>query len=112
MAVKRTADLIPLCHPSFVEASRNCGWKETTIRITVEDGHRKNGCGNGIAHGGFGGGALTLYDMCKSLDRGMEIGPIRLPEKSGGRSGRFLRKSDVCQRNRDRVPLASREADE
>ena len=35
--------------------------------------------------------ALTVYDMCKAVDREMEIGPIRLLEKSGGRSGRFVR---------------------
>ena len=35
--------------------------------------------------------ALTIYDMCKAIDRGMEIGRVRLLEKSGGRSGHFLR---------------------
>ena len=36
-------------------------------------------------------GLLTIYDMCKAVDRGMEIGPIRLVEKSGGRSGDWVR---------------------
>jgi cyclic pyranopterin phosphate synthase len=39
--------------------------------------------------------ALTVYDMCKAIDRGMTLGPFRLLEKSGGKSGHFLRQSAV-----------------
>ena len=97
MAVKRTADLIPLCHPLPVEASRvELRLEgETTIRITAQEMVTAKMGVEMESLTTVSVAALTLYDMCKSLDRGMEIGPIRLLEKSGGRSGRFLRKSDV-----------------
>lgn len=91
MATKRTADLIPLCHPLGIDGvDLELGpVNETTIRIeaTVRV-HGRTGVEmealTAVAVAG-----LTIYDMCKSVDRGMSIGPIRLLEKSGGKSGHF-----------------------
>jgi cyclic pyranopterin phosphate synthase len=93
MAAKRTGDLIPLCHPlpltgvtvdfSFpaddqvrIEASA-CVFGRTGVEME--------------ALTAVGVAALTVYDMCKAVDRGMTIERIRLEEKSGGRSGTFRR---------------------
>lgn len=91
MATKRTADLIPLCHPLGIDGvDLDLGpVNETTIRIeaTVRV-HGRTGVEmealTAVAVAG-----LTIYDMCKSVDRGMSIGPTRLLEKSGGKSGHF-----------------------
>jgi cyclic pyranopterin phosphate synthase len=92
LAAKRTADLIPLCHPLPLTA------------IDVEFIRRRRGYGivGRVAVVGRTGvemealvavsvAALTLYDMVKALDRTMVIGPIRLREKRGGRSGVYRR---------------------
>ncbi len=95
MAAKRTADLIPLCHPlpldsicldlqpvddhtirieAIVEVSAKTGVEmEALTAVTVA--------------------ALTIYDMCKAIDRGMIIEQVRLEEKSGGTSGQYARAS-------------------
>ena len=93
MATKRTADLIPLCHPLALE-SVSIGFEfpdertvriEATTKITAKTGVEMEALtAESVA-------ALTIYDMCKAVDRAMEIGTIRLEEKSGGRSGRFTR---------------------
>ena len=91
-AAKRTADLIPLCHPllvgavlvnfriedSFVEVEASV---DTVDRTGVEM-EALTACT--VA-------ALTIYDMCKSADRSMVIGDVALWEKTGGRSGTFRR---------------------
>ena len=91
-AAKRTSDLIPLCHP---------------LQLTHVDVRAKL-CKNGIeisseatANGptgvemealtGAAVAALTIYDMCKALERGMEITGLHLVRKSGGRSGTYVR---------------------
>ena len=90
MAAKKTADLIPLCHPlslNFVEVQ--CQPCEQGIKIeatVVVEGR------TGVemeALTAVSIAALTLYDMCKSADRGMTISQIHLVEKTGGRSGHF-----------------------
>lgn len=88
MAAKRTADLIPLCHPLpisgvtldlIVEAD---GVTATaTVRTTHSTGVEME------AMTAVSVALLTVYDMAKALDRGMEIGGVRLLAKSGGRSG-------------------------
>lgn len=96
MAVKKTSDLIPLCHPLSVE-SVTCdldfsGNREVVIRVCVEISGK-----TGVemeALTGVSVAALTLYDMLKALDKGMVIGPTRLLEKSGGKSGPYLRECD------------------
>jgi cyclic pyranopterin phosphate synthase len=93
MAAKRTADLIPLCHSlpldsvavSFDFPSPDRLRIEAEVRVTARTGVEME------ALTAVSTAALTTYDMCKSVDRGMRICEIRLEEKSGGRSGHFLR---------------------
>ena len=90
MAAKRTSDLIPLCHPlalSHVDVTLDVhedrveitGIAETTAQTGVEM----------EALTAVSVAALTVYDMCKAVDRGMRIEAIRLAHKSGGKSGVF-----------------------
>jgi cyclic pyranopterin monophosphate synthase len=93
MAAKRTADLIPLCHPLPLESvSIDFSFPgETTLGIeAVAQVDGKTGV-EMEALSAVSVAALTVYDMCKSIDRGMTIGPIQLEEKSGGRSGQWRR---------------------
>lgn len=90
MAAKRTADLIPLCHPLAL----------SSVRVTLEPDEALPGIRSearvrvegrtGVemeALTAVSAALLTVYDMCKALDRGMELGGIRLLRKEGGRSG-------------------------
>ena len=92
MAAKRTSDLIPLCHPlPLTHVSVDFEPGEGGVRITAvaaTDG--KTGV-EMEALTAAGVAAMTLYDMCKAVDRGMEIGQLRLLEKSGGASGLWTR---------------------
>ena len=90
MGAKRTADLIPLCHPlqlSMVDVQltpRRDGFEiESRVRTTGPTGVEME------ALTAVSVAALTIYDMLKAVDKGMEIGEIRLVEKRGGRSGHF-----------------------
>ncbi|MBI2194824.1 MAG: cyclic pyranopterin monophosphate synthase MoaC [Planctomycetes bacterium] len=92
-AAKRTSDLIPLCHPiplDSVEVDFEFG-NEATLRIrarvraTYRTGVEMEALAAAM------GAALTVYDMCKSVDRSMILGPFVLVEKTGGRSGVFRR---------------------
>ena len=92
MAAKRCADLIPLCHPlNFDECTIDfdvCGNTiEASCRVKLSG---KTGA-EMEALTGVSIALLTIYDMCKALDKTMLIGNIRLHEKSGGKSGHFLR---------------------
>ena len=93
MAAKKTADLIPLCHPvqlSHVDVEvRQC---ENGIAISC---HAKTTAETGVemeALVAASVAALTVYDMCKALDKGIEIREIVLERKSGGKSGDYIRK--------------------
>ena len=92
MAAKRTADLIPLCHPLPIAA------------VTLDLGPSSSGDGVDIAATvrttgrtgvemealvAAGVAALTVYDMCKAIDRGMRIDGLRVVHKAGGKSGDF-----------------------
>jgi cyclic pyranopterin phosphate synthase len=94
MAAKRTAELIPLCHPLiFDTCSVDFALREEPPRI---DGvcRVKLSARTGAemeALTGISVAMLTIYDMCKAMDRGMVIENIRLLEKSGGKSGHFVR---------------------
>jgi cyclic pyranopterin phosphate synthase len=93
MAAKRTGELIPLCHPLGLDSV------ELTLTPEDPDTIRIDACVK--VHGrtgvemealtGVSVAALTVYDMCKAVDRGMVIGPIQLEEKTGGRRGRYRR---------------------
>ena len=92
MAAKRTADLIPLCHPlplSHVEVDlqeRPDGYDiEAVARTTAQTGVEME------ALTAVAAAALTVYDMVKAVDKTMVIGEIRLMRKTGGRSGEYRR---------------------
>jgi len=92
-AAKRTAELIPLCHPLMIDAVEVDlqAVDDRTVRIESRVSlHGKTGV-EMEALTAVSVAALTLYDMCKSVDRGMRIGPIGLVEKSGGKSGHYRR---------------------
>ena len=93
MAAKKTSDLIPMCHPLMLT--------KVTIDFEYEDEKRQIKCictaklsgKTGVemeALTGVSVALLTIYDMCKALDRGMRISDIRLMEKTGGKSGHFI----------------------
>lgn len=105
LGAKRTPNLIPMCHPLAIESIEvEARLVANRVRITA-----------GVACEGKTGvemeamtaaaiAALTVYDMVKSAGKGVKIGPIRLLEKSGGKSGRWVRF--------DRDRTAEREADD
>ncbi len=90
MAAKQTPDLIPLCHPLLigdVGIEFNIDEKESTVEITTSvESTGKTGV-EMEALTATAVAALTIYDMCKAVDRGMRIENIRLVRKSGGKSG-------------------------
>jgi cyclic pyranopterin phosphate synthase len=93
-AAKRTSELIPLCHPlplsyADVQCELTAGGVEitATARTTSQTGVEME------AMTAASVAALTIYDMCKALDKGITIGPIQLIEKTGGKSGDFRRNS-------------------
>lgn len=99
MGAKRTADLVPLCHPlaltkvdcSFELADETAGESAVICRVTVATQGRTGVemealCAVQVA-------LLTIYDMCKAVDRGMVIDHVRLLEKRGGRSGAWVRRA-------------------
>lgn len=93
MATKRTADLIPLCHPLGLDAAEVDFEVIDERSVRIEARTRVHGR-TGVemeALTAASVAALTIYDMCKSVDRGMTIGPIALLEKSGGKSGHYVR---------------------
>ena len=93
MAAKRTADLIPLCHPLPLESVEiACDFPDATsvriqatVRVEAKTGVEME------ALTAVSVAALTIYDMCKAVDRGLVIEHVRLEEKMGGRSGHFQR---------------------
>jgi cyclic pyranopterin phosphate synthase len=91
-AAKRTADLIPLCHPLPLSAVEvDIEEIEVGIRLTVTVRTTDRTGVEMEALTGASVGALTIYDMVKGLERGAEIGPVRLLRKSGGASGKWER---------------------
>ena len=95
-AAKRTSDMIPLCHPLLV-GSVHINFEIGDDHISIEaqvDTVDRTGVEMEALHA-CSVAALTIYDMCKSADRGMVIGELTLWEKTGGRSGVYRRGSDV-----------------
>ena len=92
MGAKRTPDLIPLCHPlnlNSVAVELTCDPERSAVEITAT---AKITGRTGVemeALTAVAVAALTVYDMCKSVDRSMRIGEIRLRHKSGGKSGTY-----------------------
>ena len=92
MAAKRTWELIPLCHPvdpTGIELNFEVGQDrikaEASVRVTGKTGVEME------ALTAVSAALLTVYDMCKAVDKDMEIRNIRLLRKSGGRSGDYVR---------------------
>jgi cyclic pyranopterin monophosphate synthase len=92
MAAKKTHELIPLCHPLLIsgvtvdftpDAKASAIEVEATVKVEGKTGVEME------ALTAVSIACLTIYDMCKSADRAMRIGDIRLAEKSGGKSGHY-----------------------
>ncbi|MEK0429229.1 MAG: molybdenum cofactor biosynthesis protein [Pseudomonadota bacterium] len=92
MGAKRTADLIPLCHPLALT--------RVAVEFTINDADASVMCNAQVETYGKTGvemealtavqiGLLTIYDMCKAIDRGMVISDVRVMEKLGGKSGHW-----------------------
>ncbi len=94
MAAKKTSELIPLCHPlCLASVTVDFGFDVKKSRIDIESRVKLTGQ-TGVemeAMTAVAVAALTIYDMCKAVDREMTISEILLVEKSGGKSGRFRR---------------------
>jgi cyclic pyranopterin phosphate synthase len=97
MGAKKTPELIPLAHPLpltsvkvefFPDEERSLIEIEATVKVSARTGVEMEAL-TAVACAG-----LTIYDMCKAVDRGMVISEIRLMEKSGGRSGHFKRSAN------------------
>lgn len=98
MAAKRTSEIIPMCHPlnlSHVEINFDPHEQESridieaTVRIRAQTGVEMEAL-VAVATAG-----LTIYDMCKAIDRGMVISDIHLVKKTGGKSGTFTVRSEI-----------------
>ncbi len=96
-AAKKCSDLIPLCHPLMLntvsvdfelDAGRNCVNIETRCKVSGKTGVEMEALTAASV------AALTIYDMCKAVDRGMEIRTIGLKRKAGGKSGDWQRGAD------------------
>ncbi|MGB9624456.1 MAG: cyclic pyranopterin monophosphate synthase MoaC [Phycisphaerae bacterium] len=94
LAAKRTGELIPLCHPLAVD------WVDIDFEVRPPDRIEIRATARVAARTGVEMealtaatvAALTVYDMCKSMDRTITLGPFRLESKTGGRSGAFRRR--------------------
>ena len=92
MGAKRTSDLIPLCHPlalSSVAVDLTCDTERDAVDITATCGIEARTGVEMEALTAVAVAGLTVYDMCKAIDRGMRLGEIRLVRKSGGKSGTY-----------------------
>lgn len=97
MAAKKTAELVPLCHPLALthvnidltpEPEQNSVYCVSTVKTRGQTGVEMEAlCATQVA-------LLTIYDMCKAVDRGMSIEQVRLLEKSGGKSGHWHREAE------------------
>ena len=101
--LKRTSELIPLCHPLRITGvdisfelveSKNIVKIEATVRAHDRTGVEME------ALTAVSIAALTIYDMCKAIDRGMRIAEVRLEEKTGGKSGTWKREAETAKRPR------------
>lgn len=93
MAAKHTPDIIPMCHPLMLtgidmtfetDEEKNAVHIQAKVKTTGQTGVEME------ALHAVSAAALTIYDMCKAVDRGMHITDIRVTEKDGGKSGHFI----------------------
>jgi cyclic pyranopterin phosphate synthase len=100
-AAKRTAEWIPLCHPlplTHIDVTARLCQNGVEVRSTVTTTAQTGVEMEALV--AVAAAALTVYDMCKALDKGMEITNIVLAEKTGGKSGDFRRKSGSLRRGK------------
>jgi len=101
MAAKRTAELIPLCHPlplTHVDVQADITDEGVNLRSSVSTNAQ-----TGVemeALTAVSVAALTIYDMCKALDKGIVISDVRLERKTGGKSGDYTREDEVSTTTR------------
>ncbi|UNK17602.1 cyclic pyranopterin monophosphate synthase MoaC [Paenibacillus sp. N3/727] len=96
MAAKKTSDWIPMCHPlpltginvEFGDNGRDELYIEATVKTTGKTGVEME------ALTAVSAAALTVYDMCKAMQKDMEIGPTKLLSKTGGKSGNYMNESN------------------
>ncbi|GAC1673069.1 MAG: cyclic pyranopterin monophosphate synthase MoaC [Candidatus Acidiferrum sp.] len=108
-AAKRTADLIPLCHPlplTHVDVTARLCQNGVQLRSTVSTAARTGVEMEALV--AVTAAALTVYDMCKALDKAMEITRIVLLEKTGGASGDFFRRSGTSDVSTARAAAPAR----
>ena len=92
MGAKKTADLIPLCHPlPLTHVDIRANLEETGVSLEAEVSTNAQTGVEMEALTAVSIAALTIYDMCKALEKGMVISDVRLESKSGGKSGDFQR---------------------
>lgn len=92
MAAKRTADLIPLCHPlPLTHINVQASVEDDGVSLTAEVSTKAQTGVEMEALTAVSVAALTVYDMCKALEKGMTITEIRLETKTGGKSGDYQR---------------------
>ena len=93
MAAKRTADLIPLCHPlPLTHIDVRAELRDTGVYLEAEAATQAQTGVEMEALTAAAVAALTIYDMCKAVDKAMTITDLRLEEKTGGKSGEFTRR--------------------
>jgi len=93
-AAKRTSEWIPLCHPLPLDALEIDFAPESTPPAIAIEARARTTAKTGVemeALVAVSAAALAIYDMCKSIDRGMVIGALRLVRKAGGKSGTYVR---------------------
>lgn len=97
MAAKKTGEIIPLCHPLNITSvdisfepvrDKKCIDITATVKVSSQTGVEME------ALTAVSVAALTIYDMCKAIDKGMTISNIRLMKKTGGKSGTYVRTGD------------------
>lgn len=96
MAAKKTSDLIPMCHPINIAGVDISFSEEGNDRINIEATVKTTGV-TGVemeALTAVSIAMLTIYDMCKAVDKGMVIGETYLVSKAGGKSGNYLRQME------------------
>jgi cyclic pyranopterin phosphate synthase len=101
MAAKRTSELIPMCHPlplSVVDVQAHVRQNGVAIRSRVATSAVTGVEMEALVAASVA--ALTVYDMCKALDKGIEIREVVLQKKTGGKSGEWSRRSAVASRQR------------
>ena len=95
MAAKRTAELIPLCHPlPLTHVNVNAEVRDEGVYLESEVSTKAQTGVEMEALTAVSVAALTIYDMCKALDKSMTITDVRLESKTGGKSGDYMRPND------------------